>query len=447
VLFAGANASGGAGVVTLGEVTLEILSTASASVISVSFSELTAAGTFDDLIPFLMTTTLTFCPGFWIGDLDGNNAIQALDAQIVAMHAVGLAVSDTTSGDADGDGKVDTRDALIILSYVVALDVSTFPVGGFGSGSCTQGLPGSVTIDVDTLSLITGDEVMARAEVKDTAGAVIGGLNLAWSSTDTSVAKVDSTGAVTAVAAGTATLLAAAAPGVSDTAVIAVGPRHKWRVDAAVAQNTESQVGSDTHPFSTIAQAIAAAVDDDTVSIGLGVYHEPITTTKRLVFEGDSTAAGMPIISTPDAPVGVLSVTGTQFITRLEFAESQSGLTISADTVALASVIVRAVRGVGLRIPKADLVGLLDVTVSGAVGGGILIDSTRLVGIGRARIFGIAEGLDSLGPDVYAVGIAVRADTVIVDSAVVSGVDGVGVAATSPCGSRWAAPRSPTCKT
>lgn len=433
VRLAGANAAGASGITTLGEVRLEVLTTASSSAISVSFDDLTAAGTFGDLLPFLSTTTLTFCPGYWIGDLDDNSAIQALDAQIVAMHAVGLAVSDTSAGDADGDGVVDTRDALIILSYVVGLDVTAFPIGQFGSGACSQSLPGSVTIDADTLALATGDVVTAQAEVKDTAGNVIGGLNLAWSSTNTGVATVDTLGNVTGVAQGSATLVAAAAPGITDTAVIAVGPRHRWRVDPATAQNNDSEVGSDAYPFSTIAQAIAAAVDDDTISIALGHYNEPITTTKRLVFEGDSTAQGMPVISTPDEPAGVISVTGKQIITRLEFHESRKGLEIRADTVGLASLGFRSVRGPAVEVHSAGAVGLLDVTVNGALGGGILIDTAgtgaAVVGIGRTQVFGVGERLDTLLGDGFPVGIAVRGDTVVVDSVVVRGVAGNGILA------------------
>ncbi|MFQ6046673.1 MAG: right-handed parallel beta-helix repeat-containing protein, partial [Gemmatimonadales bacterium] len=82
-------------------------------------------------------------------------------------------------------------------------------------------------------------------------------------------------------------------------------------------------------------------------------------------------------------------------------------------------------------VHSAGAVGLLDVTVNGAWGAGILIDSAgteaAVVGIGRARVFGVGEGPDSLDGGVFAVGIGVRGDTVIVDSSVVSGIAGAGI--------------------
>src|SRR5258705_9148632 len=95
----------------------------------VSFQELSAEQTFQDLLPILSTTSGQFCGGGAFGDLNADGVIQSLDAQIAATNAAGLAVSDTTRGDVDNDTKVNSRDALIILSKVVGLNVAAFRIG------------------------------------------------------------------------------------------------------------------------------------------------------------------------------------------------------------------------------------------------------------------------------------------------------------------------------
>lgn len=405
VRFAGANASGAVGVVILGNVTLEVLATDTSSAIAVEFSELTAASTFQDLIPFLTETSFTFCPGRYLGDLDGNRLVQALDAQIVLMHAVGLAVSDTSAGDVDSDRKVDPRDALIILSHVVGLDVSPFKVERFSGGACAFGIPSSVTINPQSFTLAAGDVLTAEAEVRDSTGALLGGLNLSWSSSDPTIAVVDSNGAITAGALGTTTVLVAAAPGVSDTATVTVDERHRWIVNPTVAQGQPTELGTPTYPFSTIAQAIDSAAAGDTIKIAVATYREPLTTTKRLIFEGDSGANGMPIISTPDEPAGQLTVSGTQVLRRLEIAESQRGLEIDADIVVLISVRLRAIRGRALEIRNADYVGLAGVYVDGAVGAGISLDSVGAVGLIGVQVAGVGPALEELGDSVFAAGV------------------------------------------
>jgi hypothetical protein len=68
-------------------------------------------------------------PRLW-GDLTGEGAINALDAQIILFHAIGGSVPvDTLPGDVDADGQVQPRDALIVLSFAVGMDVSRFRVG------------------------------------------------------------------------------------------------------------------------------------------------------------------------------------------------------------------------------------------------------------------------------------------------------------------------------
>lgn len=427
--LAAANALGASGVVTIANVTFRVLSTAAADTFKLAFQELAAAGSFADLLPGLSVTTGLFCGGAIWGDLDGDALVKALDAQIVLMHAVGLPVSaDTTLGDVDGDGKANPRDALIILSRVVGLDVSLFRVGRFTISSCVGSSPKTVTVVPAPVALAVGDLFRLSAEVRDSTGKLLVGKNLAWSSSDTSVVKVDSTGRLAAVAEGTATITAAAAPAVSGTAAVTVGPRHRWVVNPSVAQGKPGEVGSDTYPFSTIKQAFDRASPGDTVALGVATYTEPLSTGKALVILGDSGPAGMPVISMPDGQAGVLTIAGKQVIRRVVIGSSRVGLLIQADSVELSSVAVRSSDGPALTIFRSRRTDLQGVNVSTAGGAGIWVDST---GGGVVRIVGTSVGgvgavpiplVEGSGYKVYAAGMLLRADSVSIASSRVAGI-------------------------
>jgi hypothetical protein len=429
VKFAGANATGATGFFTLGSVLFEALSTVAGDTLRVAFQELVAAGTFADLLPQLVVTQGTFCGGSLYGDLDGDGIVKAVDAQVVLMHAVGLPVTaDTTLGDVDDDARVNPRDALIILSKVVGLDVSAFRVGQFATAACVGGAPKTVQIFPEPLALAIGDQFLARVDVRDSVGNLLAGKGLAWASSNTGVMTVDSTGKITAVANGSALLTAAVSPGVTDTLTVSVGPRHRWVVNAAGAQGQASEVGSDLYPFSTIRQALDRAADGDTVVIRYGRYSDPLTTTKQLVFLGDSTASGYPVIVVPDGVAGVITRPGRQVMRQLQFTGAKAGLTIRADTVDLASLSFVSLRGPAVQIFDFAAVFLDGVGVSGARGAGIWVDSAAgsVVDIRRSLVAGIEPDSQPLrfgdGYALHGAGIFVRADSVRLDSVSVRGV-------------------------
>jgi hypothetical protein len=427
--LAAANANGGTGLLTIANVTFEVASTAAADTFKLAFQELNAAATFADLLPGLSVTSGVFCGGPVWGDVDNSGTVQALDAQIVLMHAVGLAVTgDTTRGDVDADTKVNPRDALVILSKVVGLDVSAFRVGQFMVSACLGGAPATLAVVPSPLALTAGDAFAARAEVRDAGGSLLVGKNLAWSSDDAAVATVDSTGQVTAVANGSATITAAVAPGITGTASVTVGDRHRWVVNPTAAQGKPSEVGSDAYPFSTIKQAIDRAAVGDTVAVGVATYTEPLSSTKRLVFLGDSGAAGMPVIVRGDAPAGVLDVAGLQVVRRVAVASSRAGLLIRADSADLSSIVANSSGGPALAVMHAQRTRIRGITVSTAGGAGIWVDSAvgAVVSITGARIAGVGSLPVPLltGSDygVHAAGILALADSVDIDSATVAGV-------------------------
>jgi hypothetical protein len=128
VRFSAVSPLGASGVVTLAQFQFQITDTTT-SALGLSFSEMSAAGTFTNLQAYLTVSGGTFCQavGRW-GDLDGDGAANSRDALGILSNLVGLPVDTTVFklflGDADGDALVNSRDALIILSYGVGLDIS-----------------------------------------------------------------------------------------------------------------------------------------------------------------------------------------------------------------------------------------------------------------------------------------------------------------------------------
>jgi uncharacterized protein YjdB len=87
--------------------------------------------------------------------------------------------------------------------------------------------PGSVTIiQRPARPLAVGSTTSLSAEVRDSAGSLIEGTPITWSSTDSSVVSVDSTGSISGVAPGRAKIIAVTGPS-RDTARIVVRPADK----------------------------------------------------------------------------------------------------------------------------------------------------------------------------------------------------------------------------
>ena len=90
-------------------------------------------------------------------------------------------------------------------------DVTGPPGGGGGGAAVVSSVavsPGSANLLVYVVDSTTLGTVALTATPKDAAGNALSGRTITWSSSDTTVAKVSTTGLVKAVAAGTATIKA-----------------------------------------------------------------------------------------------------------------------------------------------------------------------------------------------------------------------------------------------
>ncbi|MFN8574499.1 MAG: Ig-like domain-containing protein [Gemmatimonadaceae bacterium] len=114
--------------------------------------------------------------------------------------------------------------------------------GGGGSDGSTNPPPpdntvATVTVSPGTSGLTEGDSVDLTATPKNAAGSSIGGKSVTWSSSATAVASVSSSGRVTAVQVGAATITATV-DGKSGTAQITVSAGPIITLDAAKAAST-----------------------------------------------------------------------------------------------------------------------------------------------------------------------------------------------------------------
>lgn len=280
---------GTGGLVTVAQMWYGVSDTIS-SPLTLSFTEMSAAGTYTNLLPGLTITNATFCGsrGVW-GDIDRDGASNSRDALLVLSKVVGLPVDtvidtistgplivDTTLfdsglGDVNADGNVTSVDALIILSTAVGIPIPGQRVLITAPGACATGSPKTLTVFPATAQLAVGQAYQLLAQGRDTAGRVVTLSNATWRSSNLNVAGVDADGTVRPRAAGVATITAALGPGITASASVTVAPRSKWYVDARVT-GAPVQFGTAALPFDSPLRAFAAVKEGDTIAVATGTY-------------------------------------------------------------------------------------------------------------------------------------------------------------------------------
>jgi alpha-tubulin suppressor-like RCC1 family protein len=128
-----------------------------------------------------------------------------------------------TATPRDANGDVLSRQVTWSTSDGGVATVSAGTVMGVGIGSATivaategksgtaevtvTGVPGgSVHLSVDAVTMVLDATAKLSAEVRDESGNLVSGASVLWTTTDPTVATVDSAGIVSAVALGTATI-------------------------------------------------------------------------------------------------------------------------------------------------------------------------------------------------------------------------------------------------
>ena len=231
------------------------------------------------------------------GDVNGDGAIGAVDAQAILTAVVGLPLPagfTKANGDGNCDGTIGAVDAQIVLSFVVGLNVSQFCVG---TAIQPPGPPvATVAVTLAATSVSAGLATQATAVTKDANGNVLTGRTTTWSSGVTAVATVDAaTGVVTGVAIGTS-VITGTSEGKTGTATVTV--------TAAVTPVATVTVTLDAAAITAGATTQASAVLRDANGIVLG---------GRTV----AWTSGTPSVATVNAATGVVTgvAPGTSVIT------------------------------------------------------------------------------------------------------------------------------------
>ena len=149
---------------------------------------------------------------------------------------------------------VDPSTGVVTAVAIGSATITADAGGKSGTAAVTVGpVPiGTVTVSPSTSTLVSGAGTTLVASVKDANGVVVPNSQVTWSTSDTQVADVSSTGVVAASKAGTATITASSG-GASGTATITV-------TAGAAASVTVTPNPSTVRDGKTI-QLIAAAFD------------------------------------------------------------------------------------------------------------------------------------------------------------------------------------------
>lgn len=164
---------------------------------------------------------------------DGNG--HAIEGVSITWSSSDAAVASVTSSGVvrgNGEGKATITAKAGDKTASVSVTVSPTPVG-------------SVSVTPAQASIAAGVTVQLTAEVKDAAGNVLNNRPVTWSSSDTTVATVSSSGVVTGVAPGKATITAASGGKSGSAQVTVTTPSSQVaRVEISPSVDTLDALGS-----------------------------------------------------------------------------------------------------------------------------------------------------------------------------------------------------------
>jgi hypothetical protein len=388
--LAGANPTGAAGLFSIAEITFEMRAGTGSSPVAVVSPALTAAVTFASIGATGTSGEICASSGAF-GDVNHDGSVLSNDALLVVTAAVGLPIAPFTllNADVDGDGDADTRDALGILSAAVGLP--SFPRVGQSNAPCAGAPAATLALDPPSVELAPGDVLPIAAQAHDAGGNPTAATGLGWSSDAPGVAVVDSTGRVTALGDGSATITAQAI-GVSQTVDVTVQPRHTWFVEQSIAATNPVRLGSAAYPFATIQEAVDAAAPGDTVRVGNSPPYGPVTIVSPVVLLGDSSASGMPTITNAAGPAITVGSSGLVVIRRFRLLESNAGIEAGGDSLEVQSVVATSMRGPGFRVRNMRRAVLLGVSGSGLTLAGFLAETTAAVVVDGADFRAVSPG-------------------------------------------------------
>lgn len=247
----------------------------------------------------------------------------------------------------------------------------------------------SVTVVLAQETVVAGTGTSATATVRSASGEALSGRAIAWTSSNTNVANVSSTGVITTVAPGTV-IITATSEGRSGTATLTVSPRPVASVMVALGQASVT-AGTPTSAIATLRAANGDVLTGRAISwtssnasvanvtdAGVITTLTPGTTTITANSEGQSGSATLTV--TP-RPVAAVTVTLTQAsviagtptsATAIVLADNGEVLTGRAVNWSSSSPAVATVNGTGLITTSAPGSTTITATSEGRSGSALL---------------------------------------------------------------------------
>jgi len=223
------------------------------------------------------SVTVTFVP---VASVDVTPSTATLDVgqtvQLTATprDAAGNALAGRSVAWTSGNTAVATVNSSGRVTGVAAgsavIKATSEGVNGAATVTVTAVPVASVTVSPPTATVAVGSTVQLTATPRDAAGNALAGRAVSWSSGNTAMATVSSTGRVTGVTAGSVTITATS-EGVSGTAAVTVttGLQGTYYVSPS---GSDANPGTEAAPFRTIQKAADLVNPGDVVIVEDGVY-------------------------------------------------------------------------------------------------------------------------------------------------------------------------------
>src|SRR6185437_8789470 len=245
-------------------------------------------------------------------------------------------------------------------------------------------LAASVAIAPSSVSLTQGATAQLSTTVKDTSGNVLTGMIVTWSSSNTNVATVSSSGLVTALAAGNATITATAG-GVSATASVAVQSLPVPVASVSMSPSSASMVPGDT--------VTITATPRDSTGTALGgrtiTWSSSNTSVAKVSSSGLVTAVAVgsaTISATSEGKTGNAGVTVSAAPVASVSVSPHSASVVTSGTVQL-SVTLRDANG-NVLTGRTIVWSSSDSGTATVNGSGLVTGATP----GTAEIYAVSEG-------------------------------------------------------
>ncbi len=244
--------------------------------------------------------------------------LRAANGTVLSGRSVTWSSSSPAVASVDGSGTVTALTA-------GTTTITATSGGRTGSASLTVTLPpvATVTVSLSNPQIVAGTSTSATAELRSDNGAVLTGRSVAWSSSAPSVASVDATGTVTALAAGTTTITATS-EGRTGSASLRVTPPPVASVTVTLAQ-ASVVAGTITSASATLRSSNGSPLDGRVVAwtssntsvaavdaSGRVTTVAPGTTSISATSEGQTGSATLTVLP---VPVATVSISGASSLT------------------------------------------------------------------------------------------------------------------------------------